>query len=156
MTIPDRILSCLYLGIYSVTLDLSILPYIPYQVHGSQMFMAHYPFELETLMVHRKKWSSFYFCCDGYLENGTPIDNSLQRYFTKNIIHPKYGEGRVLIGQDGLLVVLTFLLVDDVFIHAPILEKLETALDRILQTIFRLGLMYNPSKTSLFSQRVRY
>ena len=36
------------------------------------------------------------------LSGGSPIDNSIQQYFSEKISHPKFGEGRVLFGSDGL------------------------------------------------------
>ena len=82
------------------------------------------------------------------LFHGNPVDNSLQQYFGHKISHPKYGEGRVLIGADGLPAVLIWLHVDDLFIHASSLAKLEATLDHIMHTTIRLGLIYHPSKTS--------
>ena len=66
------------------------------------------------------------------LFKGTAVDNSLQQYFSHKVYHPTYGEGRVLIGSDGLPVVLIWIHVDDILIHAPTLSKLEAAyFDRI-------------------------
>ena len=45
---------------------------------------------------------------------------------------------------------------DDILIHSPTLSKLEAALDHILHTTLRLGLICHPSKTSPPSQRVKY
>ena len=90
------------------------------------------------------------------LFSGTPSDNSLQQYFSHKISHPTYGEGRVLIGSDGLPAVLIWIHVDDILVHAPTLPKLEAALDHIMSVIIRLGLVCQPSKTSLPSQRVKF
>ena len=90
------------------------------------------------------------------LFQGEPMDNSLQQYFTKTVHHPTLGEGRVLIGSDGLPVVLIWLHVDDIFIHSPTLEKLKAALDHIMDITVKLGLICHPSKTSPPSQRVTY
>ena len=90
------------------------------------------------------------------LFQGTPLDNSLNGYFTQNINHPTLGEGRILTGPDGFPVVLVWLHVDDLLIHAPTLRKLLAALDHILHTTLKLGLICHPSKTSPPSQRVKY
>ena len=90
------------------------------------------------------------------LFQGKVFDNSLQQYFSKKINHPGYGEGRVLIGADGLPVVLIWLHVDDILIHACSLAKLEAALNHIMHITIRLGLICHPSKTSPPSQRVKY
>ena len=90
------------------------------------------------------------------LFHGHPVDNSLQQYFSKSITHPTHGEGRVLIGSDGLPVVLIWIHVDDILIHAPTLRKLEAALNHIMATTVRLGLICHPSKTSPPAQRVKF
>ena len=90
------------------------------------------------------------------LFQGTPLDNSLNGFFTQNINHPTLGEGRVLIGSDGLPAVLVWLHVDDLLIHASTLGKLHAALDHILTITLNLGLICHPSKTSPPSQRVKY
>ena len=90
------------------------------------------------------------------LFQGEPIDNSLHGYFTHKINHPTLGEGRVLIGPDGLPAVLLWLHVDDLLVHSSTLGKLEAALDHILSMTLKLGLICHPSKTSPPSQRVKY
>ena len=90
------------------------------------------------------------------LFQGKAVDNSIQQYFTKTVYHPTLGEGRVLMGSDGLPVVLIWLHVDDIFIHSPTLDKLKKALDHIMAITVKLGLVCHPSKTSPPSQIVTY
>ena len=71
------------------------------------------------------------------LFQGKVFDNSLQQYFSQKINHPGYGEGRILIGADGLPVVLIWLHVDDILIHACSLAKLEAALNHIMHITIR-------------------
>ena len=52
-----------------------------------------------------------------------PVDNFIQQYFIKKVTHPTLGEGRVLIGKDGIPAILIWLHVDDLLIHASILKK---------------------------------
>lgn len=53
------------------------------------------------------------------LFKGTSIDNSVQQYFTEKVYHRTHGEGKGLIGYDGLSVDLIWLHVDDTFINDP-------------------------------------
>ena len=62
----------------------------------------------------------------------------------------------MLIGSDGLPAVLLWLHVDDLLIDAPTMGKLHAALNHILDTTLKLGLICNPSKTSPPSQTVKY
>ena len=88
--------------------------------------------------------------------NGTSVGNSIHQYFSNKLLHPKFEESRVLFGTDRLPAVLLWLHVDDILIHTLTLGKLETALDLILQTIVRLGLICHCSKTDPPSQRVKF
>ena len=172
MTSPDHILPFLYPGGFSATLDLS---------KYFHMFLTHpdehkflgllHPKTLEALVygtlpmgTRNSPGASGRFGAafirlvmdTSELFHGTPVDNSLHGYFSQRIDHPLFGEGRVLIGPDGLPVVLLWLHVDDLLIHASTLGKLEAALDHILHTALKLGLICHPSKTSPPSQRVKY
>ena len=83
------------------------------------------------------------------LFNGQPLDASVQNYFVNGgVSHPVCGEGRVLIGPDGLPAVLLWLHVDDILIHAPSLAKLNAAMNHIYDTIVRLGLICKTIKTN--------
>ena len=83
------------------------------------------------------------------LFGGTPVDASIQQYFSNNgISHPTFGEGRVLLGPDGEPAVLLWLHVDDILIHASSLHKLEAAMAHIYNTILRLGLICKTDKTN--------
>ena len=80
------------------------------------------------------------------LFKGFPVDNSLQIYFTNKVHHPQYGEGQVLIDTDGLPVVLIWLHVDDLLLHAPTKFKLEAAMEHTLNTIVHLSLICHYAK----------
>ena len=172
MTSPDHILPYLYPGGYSASLDLS---------KYFHMFLTH-PKEHQYLgLLHPETLKEYIYATlpmgtrnspgafgrfgaaflrvvmdTSDLFQGNPVDNSLQQYFCHKISNPKYGEGRVLIGADGLPAVLIWLHVDDLLIHASTLSKLEAALNHIMHTTVRLGLICHPSKTSPPSQRVKY
>ena len=81
------------------------------------------------------------------LFGGSPVDNSLQQYFSDKISHPKFGEDRILFSPDGLPAVLLWLHVDGILIHTPTKSKLESALNHILQNTICLGFICHFSKT---------
>ena len=90
------------------------------------------------------------------LFSGTPVDNSLQPYFTKRVYHPIRGEGRVLICPDSVPSVLIWLHVDNILIHSPTWSKFEASLDHIILATVKLGLICHPSKASPPRQCVNY
>ena len=172
MTSPDHILPYLYPGGFSATLDLSkyFHMFLTHPEEYQHLGLLH-PKNLEPLVyrtlpmgTRNSPGASGRFGAafirlvmdSSELFQGTAIDNSLNGYFTQNINHPTLGEGRILIGPDGLPAVLIWLHVDDLFIHAPTLSKLQAALDHILLITLKLGLICHPSKTSPPSQRVKY
>ena len=172
MTNPDYILSYLYTNGFSATLDLSKYFHMFLTKASEHQYMGLEHPKIGTTYIYKTfpmgtrnspgasgRFGAAFLRTvidSSDLFHGTPIDNSLQQYFSQTIIHPTYGEGRVLIGSDGLPVVLIWMHVDDILIHAPTLLKLEAALDHIMSTIVRLGLICQPSKTSLPSQRVTF
>ena len=87
---------------------------------------------------------------------GKPVDNSFMAYFTKKVYHPKYGEGRVLIGRDGKPAVLIWIHVDDILIHGPSYDKLVSAMKSLLDTTVQLGLICQPCKTTPPTQKVKF
>lgn len=87
---------------------------------------------------------------------GKPVDNSTISHFINKTYHPEYGEGRVLIGLDGLPVVLLWIHVDDILIHGPTLSKLIKGLDLLLDSTVKLGLICQPCKTIAPTQRIKF
>ena len=87
---------------------------------------------------------------------GSPVDNSPMANFTKRVYHPEHGEGRVLVDSNGIPVVLIWMHVDDVLIHGPTLGKLIEALDLLLDTTEKLGLICQPSKTAAPTQNIKF
>ena len=79
--------------------------------------------------------------------NGHYVDNSAQAYLFKHTHHPHFGEDRVLIGSDSLLVTLICMHVGDILVHAPTRGKLVVSLKYILNTMVKLGIIYQPCKT---------
>jgi len=87
---------------------------------------------------------------------GRAYDNSLQTYFVRTVHHPQLGEGQLLIGSDGLPVVLIWLHVDDKLIHSPTHRKLIITLEVILLKALTLGLIYNNKKTVSPTQTIKF
>jgi hypothetical protein len=58
------------------------------------------------------------------------------------------GEGRVLMDLDGLLVLVIWIHVDDVFIHGPSKAKLVAVIMFIMDADVHLDLIFQPVKTS--------
>ena len=172
MTSPDYILSYLYTNGFSASLDLSKYFHMFLTKADEHQYMGlHHPgtgttYVYNTLPMGTRnspgasgRFGAAFLRVvmdTSDLFQGTPVDNSLQQYFSHEVYHPAYGEGRVLIGSDGLPVVLIWIHVDDILIHAPTLSKLEAAMDHIMGTTVRLGLICHPDKTSPPSQRVSF
>ena len=172
MTRPDHILPYLYKGGYSASLDLSkyFHMFLTKPEERTYMGITHpgteerYVFSTLPMGTYNSPGASGRFGAalirhvmeTSDLIGGSPVDNSIQQYFSNKISHPKFGEGRVLFGSDGLPAVLVWLHMDDILIHARIKAKLEAALDHILQTTMRLGLIFNYSKMDSPSQRVKF
>ena len=87
---------------------------------------------------------------------GTPADNSIMAYFTKKVYHPEYGDGRVLVGSDGIPIVLLWIHVDDILAHGPTLAKLSEGLKLLLDTTVELGLICQPCKTVSPTQVIQF
>ena len=172
MTNPDHILPYLYTKGFSATLDISkyFHMFLTKPEEHRYMGLKHpgtgeiYVYQTFPMGTRNSPGASGRFGAaflriimeTSDLFSGTPCDNSIQQYFSQKISHPTYGEGRVLIGSDGLPVVLIWIHVDDILIHGPTLSKLKAALDHILSVTVRLGLICHPSKTSLPSHRVKF
>ena len=172
MTIPDHILQNLYTGRFSATLDLSKFfhMFLTRAEEHQYMGITHpntgrqYVYHCLPMGTRNSPGASGRFGAafirtilrTSTLFQGQPVDNSIQQYFTKTSYLPTLGEGRVMIGLDGQPAVLIWLHVDDILIHSPNLNKLKSALDHIMETTVRLGLICHPSKTSPPSQRVTY
>ena len=139
MTSPDHILPFLYKGGVSATLDLSKYFHMFLTREAEHRFMGlihprtgkKYVYRTLPMGTRNSPGASGRFGAafiravmdSSDLFKGSPIDNSVQQYFVNRIYHPTHGEGRVLIGSDGLPVVLIWLHVDDILIHAPTLKK---------------------------------
>ena len=48
--------------------------------------------------------------------------------------HPDYGDGRALVGIDGIPIVIVWIHVDDILAHGPTLAKLSEGLKILLDT----------------------
>ncbi|MGH7974468.1 MAG: hypothetical protein ACREBR_02985, partial [bacterium] len=84
---------------------------------------------------------------------GTPILNHMLGSPNYN---PDWGEGRVLIGRDGLPILLIWIHVDDVFLHGPTAEKLIDGLNHVMNVALRLGLICQAAKTKPPSQTQKF
>ena len=118
MTSPDHILPYLYKGGSSATLDLSkyFHMFLTRPDEHKYMGITHpgtgetYVYRTLPMGTRNSPGASGRFGASlvrlivetSDLFKGTPMDNSIQQYFSKQIYHPKYGEGRVLFGSDGL------------------------------------------------------
>jgi hypothetical protein len=60
----------------------------------------------------------------------------------------RLGEGRILMGIDGLPVLFIWINVDDFFVHGPSKDKLMVGVMFIMDTAVRLGLICQPIKNS--------
>ena len=90
------------------------------------------------------------------LFKGVPVDNSKVGMILDKVYHPEWGEGRVLIGEDGLPVLRIWIHVDDIFIHGPMKDKVADGLSFLMDEMVRLGLICNHLKTNPPSQRVKF
>ena len=61
--------------------------------------------------------------------------------------HPNHGDGRSLVGTDGIPIVILWIHVDDILAHGPTLEKLSEGLKIRLDTTVELGLICQSCKT---------
>ena len=172
MTSPDHILPYLYKGGHSATLDLSkyFHMFLTLEEEHKYMGLTHpgtgqvYIYRTLPMGTRNSPGASGRFGAafirmvldNTDLFGGTPRDNSLQQYFVEKVTHPTLGDGRVLIGTDGLPAVLIWLHVDDILIHASTREKLVSALNFIMELTVKLGLVCQPCKTAPPSQRVKY
>lgn len=79
---------------------------------------------------------------------GTAVLNSWHGWLESGHYHPKWGHGRVAIGEDGLPVALIFVMVDDFMIHGPTLQKTRDAFTVFMNHMLRLGFICQVRKTS--------
>jgi hypothetical protein len=78
---------------------------------------------------------------------GTVVINDFTSGWNGEGYDPKLGIGRVLISEDGQPAILIRIHVDDIFIHGPTEAKCNRALDHVMATAIRLGLICHPTKT---------
>ena len=171
MTSPDHILPYLDYRSFSATLDLSKYShmFLTKEEEHKYIGLVHpetgdiYIYRTLPMETHNLPGASSRFGAalirqaieTSKLFGGSPVDNSLQQYFSDKISHSKFGEDRVLFSPEGLSAVLLWLHVDDILIHTPNKSKLEAALTHILGTTIRLGIICHLSKTSSPSQGVK-
>lgn len=174
MTSPDHILPRLYNGGYSAMLDLSKYFHMFKTLESEHRFMG---------VIHPKTGQFFKYARCPMGSRNSPgatgrcgfsltrcifensdlfegldhTDNSFVNIFSDDqLYHPEYGEGRIYRSKDGTLTVLVWLHVDDILVHGPTQEKVEEALTFIVNHAMRLGLIIQPAKAELPSQRIQY
>ena len=140
MTSPDHILPHLYVGGWSTIIDVTKYFHIFPTQKDEQKYMGiihsgtgdMYVFDTFAMVTRNSpgvlgRFGAIFLrhIIATFPEfQDTPVDNSLYKYFTKHIYHLQLGEGRALVGNDGLPVVLLWTHVEDIFTHGPILPKL--------------------------------
>ena len=88
--------------------------------------------------------------------DGEPIENTWRRHVAEHQYDDRLGHGRVLISKDGLPAVLTFGFVDDFALHGPTYAKTARALTLFMDFAVEVGMLCNPAKVALPSQRSKY
>ena len=172
MTSPDHILPHLYTGGWSGIVDASKFFHMFKTRKDEQRYLGlihpstqeMYVYETLPMGTRNSPGASGRFgaafiryLIDSFpIFQGSPIDNSPMAYFTKRVYHPEYGEGRVLVDSTGTPVVLIWMHVDDILIHGPTLERLIEALDLLLDTTVKLGLICQPCKTVAPTQTIKF
>jgi len=68
---------------------------------------------------------------------GTPVDNSLVGQLLLKLHTPSFGEGWVLLDEEGIPCVLPWLHVDDLLLHGPTLSKTTAALNFVMDEALR-------------------
>jgi hypothetical protein len=88
---------------------------------------------------------------------GTPSQNTWWgHYELGHKLHPHWGHGRILLGEDGEPAVLLFSHCDDFLIHSPSRAKCDRALRVFLDAAVDVGLLCHPGKIIPPSQTVKY
>ena len=172
MTSPDHIIPSLYRNGWSVVLDMSKyfhtfvnchdeLPYLgllypgtnePFVYDRLAMGTCNSPGgsgRLGTAFIRHVLETSPIF-------QGIPIDNSKIGLILGIPFDPSWGEGRILIGDDGLPAALVWIHVDDILIHAPTKSKVEAAMRVIMDEMVRFGLICQHVKTKPPAQVVKF
>ncbi len=172
MTAPDHILPFLYRGGFSAVADFSkYFHCFKTQIGEYMYFGLIHPVTGEVLYYARLPMGT----CNSpagsgrlgaalirelidncALFQGVVIDNT-KIAMVKNLpFHPQWGEGRVLIGEDGLPALLIRLHIDDTFLHGPTYDKTAAGLTALLDSLLRKGLVCQHIKTEPPSQLVKY
>ena len=94
--------------------------------------------------------------CHGSLFGGLACNNSLSSQLSGLPYDCNLGEGRVMLGEDGLPGVLVWLHVDDLLLHGPTPEKVGRALTLVMDEALRMGLICQKKKTIPPCQVMRY
>lgn len=172
MTSPSHILPFLYQGGYSAVVDFSKYFHCFKTQVGEYMYFG---------LVHPRTGEMLYYkrlpmgTCnspagsgrlgaalirelldDCSLFQGLVIDNTKVAMIKNLPYHPEWGEGRVLIGDDGLPVLIIRLHIDDTFLHGPTYAKVAAGLTALLDLLVQKGLVCQHVKTEPPSQRVKY
>jgi hypothetical protein len=172
MTSPDHILPRLYRGGWSATLDMSKYFHLFLTAATEKQFLG---------LIHPKSGEKLFYdtfpmgTCNSPaasgrfgaafirliiesspLFQGSPIDNSLVGMILDKNFDPSLGQGRVLIGLDGLPALLIWLHIDDILLHGPTEKKVLAGFQYILDEMVRLGLICHYSKTTPPTQCVKF
>lgn len=172
MTSPDHILPFLYRNGYSAVVDFSkYFHCFKTQIGEYMYFGLIHPITGEKLYYARLPMGT----CNSpagsgrlgaalirelidncSLFQGTAIDNTKIAMVHNLPFHPEWGEGRVLIGEDGLPALIIRLHIDDTFLHGPTYAKTAAGLTTLLDSLLRKGLVCQHVKTAPPSQLVKY
>ena len=87
---------------------------------------------------------------------GVPVENSWRLKLQGKEHRLDWGQGRVLVGQDGLPACHIWAHVDDYLIHGPTLSKTTEAFHAFMDLSVRLGFIVQPCKTSPPAQVQKY
>ena len=172
MTSPGHILPHLYTGGWSASIDFSkyfhmfkTLPSeyqffgIVHPVTGRVYFYSRYPMGTRQSPAGSGRFGASFIrilldTCP--LFQGRPVDNTFQNFICHQVFDAKLGEGRVLIGSDGLPALLVWLHVDDLLLHGPTYSKVSSGLQFVLDEAQRLGLIYQPVKLLPPTQELKF
>ena len=87
---------------------------------------------------------------------GEPVINDFASDLQGTPLNPDLGLGRMDIGQDGVPACWLAIHIDDIFLHGPNLGKVTRALNHLLNTTVRLGLICQAAKTKPPRQWQKY
>jgi hypothetical protein len=90
------------------------------------------------------------------LFQGQAVENSWRQGFRGHPYNPRYGHGRVIVGEDGEPAALLFAHVDDYFIHGPSLRKTCLAFNAFMDQSVRLGIICRETKTRPPAQQQKF